>query len=124
MEKCKLIHDTVDMADQYPMAEVIGTDLSPIQPSWVPANWCVIFPNYPSIHGANSVMFLVVSKWMMPCWTGLSEMYGSHNLHISVLPKLIVCIRTSLTSFISETPAPVSQTGIISLPKCTGRLSS
>ncbi|CCX12957.1 Similar to UMTA [Verticillium albo-atrum VaMs.102]; acc. no. XP_003004874 [Pyronema omphalodes CBS 100304] len=38
MEKCKLIHDTVDMADQYPMAEVIGTDLSPIQPSWVPAN--------------------------------------------------------------------------------------
>ncbi|CCX12949.1 Similar to Demethylmenaquinone methyltransferase; acc. no. Q9RRT0.1 [Pyronema omphalodes CBS 100304] len=28
----------IDMADQYPMAEVIGTDLSPIQPSWVPAN--------------------------------------------------------------------------------------
>jgi ubiquinone/menaquinone biosynthesis C-methylase UbiE len=29
----------IDMADQYPMAEVIGTDLSPIQPQWVPANW-------------------------------------------------------------------------------------
>jgi 2-polyprenyl-3-methyl-5-hydroxy-6-metoxy-1,4-benzoquinol methylase len=29
----------IDMADQYPMAEVIGTDLSPIQPDWVPANW-------------------------------------------------------------------------------------
>ncbi|KAI5819329.1 S-adenosyl-L-methionine-dependent methyltransferase [Pyronema omphalodes] len=28
----------IDMADQYPMAEVIGTDLSPIQPSWVPTN--------------------------------------------------------------------------------------
>ncbi|KAI5819280.1 S-adenosyl-L-methionine-dependent methyltransferase [Pyronema omphalodes] len=28
----------IDMADQYPMAEVIGTDLSPIQPSWVPGN--------------------------------------------------------------------------------------
>ncbi|KAI5809234.1 S-adenosyl-L-methionine-dependent methyltransferase [Pyronema omphalodes] len=28
----------IDMADQYPMAEVIGTDLSPIQPQWVPAN--------------------------------------------------------------------------------------
>ncbi|KAI5811885.1 S-adenosyl-L-methionine-dependent methyltransferase [Pyronema omphalodes] len=28
----------IDMADQYPMAEVIGTDLSPIQPDWVPAN--------------------------------------------------------------------------------------
>lgn len=29
----------IDMADKYPMAEVIGTDLSPIQPSWIPANW-------------------------------------------------------------------------------------
>ncbi|KAF8245526.1 S-adenosyl-L-methionine-dependent methyltransferase [Wilcoxina mikolae CBS 423.85] len=28
----------IDMADKYPSAEVIGTDLSPIQPSWVPPN--------------------------------------------------------------------------------------
>nr|RBQ98608.1 hypothetical protein FVER53263_12300 [Fusarium verticillioides] len=28
----------IDFADQYPGAEVIGTDLSPIQPSWVPPN--------------------------------------------------------------------------------------
>ncbi|KAI5800577.1 S-adenosyl-L-methionine-dependent methyltransferase [Pyronema domesticum] len=28
----------VEMAEQYPMAEVIGTDLSPIQPCWVPPN--------------------------------------------------------------------------------------
>jgi ubiquinone/menaquinone biosynthesis C-methylase UbiE len=28
----------VDMAAQYPSAEVIGTDLSPIQPKWVPPN--------------------------------------------------------------------------------------
>ncbi|KAI5808399.1 S-adenosyl-L-methionine-dependent methyltransferase [Pyronema omphalodes] len=28
----------IDMADQYPMAEVIGIDLSPIQPEWIPAN--------------------------------------------------------------------------------------
>ncbi|KAL7266005.1 NAD(+) salvage pathway protein, partial [Rhizina undulata] len=26
----------IDMADQYPSAEVIGVDLSPIQPNWVP----------------------------------------------------------------------------------------
>jgi hypothetical protein len=32
----------VDMADTYPMAEVIGTDLSPIQPTWVPANWYLL----------------------------------------------------------------------------------
>ncbi|KAL7273538.1 hypothetical protein RUND412_003603 [Rhizina undulata] len=28
----------VDIADQYPSAEIIGVDLSPIQPSWVPPN--------------------------------------------------------------------------------------
>ncbi|KAF8542380.1 S-adenosyl-L-methionine-dependent methyltransferase [Trichophaea hybrida] len=28
----------IDAADKYPSAEVIGTDLSPIQPSWVPPN--------------------------------------------------------------------------------------
>lgn len=28
----------IDFADSYPIAEVIGTDLSPIQPSWVPPN--------------------------------------------------------------------------------------
>ncbi|PCD46662.1 hypothetical protein AU210_002063 [Fusarium oxysporum f. sp. radicis-cucumerinum] len=28
----------IDFADQYPNAQVIGTDLSPIQPDWVPPN--------------------------------------------------------------------------------------
>ena len=31
----------IDMADRFPSAEVIGTDLSPIQPTWVPPNWYV-----------------------------------------------------------------------------------
>jgi SAM-dependent methyltransferase len=28
----------IDMADRFPGAEVFGTDLTPIQPAWVPAN--------------------------------------------------------------------------------------
>lgn len=28
----------IDMGDQYPEAEIIGTDLSPIQPAYVPPN--------------------------------------------------------------------------------------
>lgn len=28
----------IDMAEAYPAAEIIGTDISPIQPSWVPPN--------------------------------------------------------------------------------------
>lgn len=28
----------IEMADTYPMAEVIGTDIAPVQPNWVPPN--------------------------------------------------------------------------------------
>ncbi|UKZ75162.1 hypothetical protein TrVFT333_002836 [Trichoderma virens FT-333] len=28
----------IDMADKYPSAEIVGTDISPIQPMWVPPN--------------------------------------------------------------------------------------
>ncbi|KAK3675479.1 hypothetical protein LTR78_004562 [Recurvomyces mirabilis] len=28
----------IDMADRYPSAQVVGTDLSPVQPDWVPPN--------------------------------------------------------------------------------------
>lgn len=37
----RCIHNNLehsDFADEYPEAEVIGTDISPIQPSWVPPN--------------------------------------------------------------------------------------
>jgi ubiquinone/menaquinone biosynthesis C-methylase UbiE len=28
----------IDMGDEYPSAEILGVDLSPIQPTWVPPN--------------------------------------------------------------------------------------
>ena len=36
-----------DFADQFPGCDVIGTDISPIQPGWVPPNLrlCVIDPS-------------------------------------------------------------------------------
>lgn len=33
-----LMDASSDFADEFPDAEVIGTDVSPIQPSWVPPN--------------------------------------------------------------------------------------
>jgi methylase of polypeptide subunit release factors len=32
----------IDMADKHPSAEVLGIDLSPLQPEWVPPNWRVL----------------------------------------------------------------------------------
>lgn len=35
----------IDMGDEFPAAEVIGVDLSPIQPTWVPPNvYAIAFP--------------------------------------------------------------------------------
>jgi hypothetical protein len=36
--RARLINILRDFGDMYPSAEVIGTDLSPIQPAWVPPN--------------------------------------------------------------------------------------
>jgi SAM-dependent methyltransferase len=38
----------MDFADEYPNAEVIGIDLSPIQPSWVPTNCKFLVVSCPS----------------------------------------------------------------------------
>ncbi|KAI8681028.1 hypothetical protein NCS55_00352500 [Fusarium keratoplasticum] len=35
---CRHMGHASDFADQYPNAEVVGTDISPIQPTWIPAN--------------------------------------------------------------------------------------
>jgi SAM-dependent methyltransferase len=35
---CRLLTDNSEFADRYPSTEVIGTDLSPCQPQWVPPN--------------------------------------------------------------------------------------
>lgn len=40
----------LDIAEQFPMAEVIGTDPSPIQPNCGPANWYGALKCIPSIY--------------------------------------------------------------------------
>ncbi|KAI5812276.1 S-adenosyl-L-methionine-dependent methyltransferase [Pyronema omphalodes] len=62
----------IDMAEKFPMAEVIGTDLSPIQPSWVPPNcsfqvddammdWTFRDDHFDFIHARN--ILSGVSNW-------------------------------------------------------------
>lgn len=38
VRKCRLLTVYREFADRYPSTEVIGTDLSPCQPQWVPPN--------------------------------------------------------------------------------------
>ncbi|KAF3162278.1 hypothetical protein TWF788_002078 [Orbilia oligospora] len=63
---------SIDMADKYPDAEVIGTDLSPIQPKWIPRNlqvricdfestWTLGQNSFDLIHMRNGVGS--VSSW-------------------------------------------------------------
>ncbi|KAA8913405.1 S-adenosyl-L-methionine-dependent methyltransferase [Sphaerosporella brunnea] len=62
----------IDMADKYPSAEVIGIDLSPIQPGWVPPNckfevddaeldWTYASDSFDFIHCRN--LHQGISKW-------------------------------------------------------------
>ncbi|KZL79640.1 methyltransferase domain-containing protein, partial [Colletotrichum incanum] len=58
----------IDFADQYPNAEVIGTDISPIQPGWVPANLRFVIDD-------------CLLEWMWPenhfDFVHLRQLYGS-----------------------------------------------
>lgn len=65
----------IDLADEHPSAEVIGNDLSPIQPSWIPPNVKFVIDNVESpwidnefssfdlIHGRS--MSGSISDWLM-----------------------------------------------------------
>ncbi|KAK3356533.1 S-adenosyl-L-methionine-dependent methyltransferase [Lasiosphaeria hispida] len=50
----------IDMADEYPSAEVVGIDLSPIQPTWVPPNVRFLVDDAESewTHGRNRLDFV------------------------------------------------------------------
>ncbi|KDN68531.1 putative UMTA [Colletotrichum sublineola] len=58
----------IDFADQFPNAEVIGTDISPIQPGWVPANLRFVIDDF-------------LLEWMYPenhfDFVHLRQLYGS-----------------------------------------------
>lgn len=47
--------DTIIVGDEYPSAEVLGIDLSPIQPVWVPPNVKFMVDDFesPWLHGNN-----------------------------------------------------------------------
>ncbi|KAA8902940.1 S-adenosyl-L-methionine-dependent methyltransferase [Sphaerosporella brunnea] len=62
----------IDMADKYPMAEVTGIDLNPIQPKWLPQNckfeigdvegdWTFQPDHFDFVHARN--LFIGISDW-------------------------------------------------------------
>lgn len=65
----------IDFADQYPDTEVIGTDISPIQPGWVPANLrfviddCLLHWLWPENH--FDFVHLRSLYGSIPDWVGL-----------------------------------------------------
>ncbi|EFX05118.1 methyltransferase type 12 [Grosmannia clavigera kw1407] len=65
----------IDFGDTYPNAEVIGTDLSPIQPGWVPPNVRFQIDDFRQtwLFEENSIDY-VHMRWLIGCvedWTAL-----------------------------------------------------
>ena len=72
MNTCGRNIDLVVVGDQYPGANVLGVDLSPIQPEWVPPNvkfmvddvespWLRPVDHFDYIHGRHTVM--AIKDW-------------------------------------------------------------
>jgi SAM-dependent methyltransferase len=80
----------IDAADMYPSAEVIGIDLSPIQPSWVPPNcrfevddceqdWTFAADSFDFINARNLAQ--AISNWPVL----MSQIYRYYLLSVFVL---------------------------------------
>ncbi|KAF4984492.1 hypothetical protein FZEAL_340 [Fusarium zealandicum] len=82
LDEAKLDATHSDFGDMYPDTEVIGTDLSPIQPSWVPPNVQFQIDDFSQewTFGENSLDY-VHMRWLIGCvtdWTALfQEAYKS-----------------------------------------------
>lgn len=67
----------IDFGDQYPDAEVTGTDLSPIQPSWVPPNVHFQIDDFTQEWTfAEGSLDYVHMRWLIGCvtdWTALFQ---------------------------------------------------
>ncbi|EEH22097.2 hypothetical protein PABG_04308 [Paracoccidioides brasiliensis Pb03] len=64
----------IDFGEEQPQANVIGTDLSPIQPSWVPPNVCFLIEDcteYPWAYADNSMDFIHIRDLFgcIPDWS-------------------------------------------------------
>ncbi|KAG5928830.1 hypothetical protein E4U42_007943 [Claviceps africana] len=73
----------IDVADQYPSASVIGTDLSPIQPRWVPVNVRMYVDDCEEpdwLHGSN--FDLVHFRGMAGTLRDLDRMLKRTYLHV------------------------------------------
>jgi 2-polyprenyl-3-methyl-5-hydroxy-6-metoxy-1,4-benzoquinol methylase len=66
----------IDMADQYPSASVIGTDLSPVQPTWIPPNLSFQVDDFEEEWTFGSDRFeLVHARFIMSCVSDYPRMY-------------------------------------------------
>ncbi|CAK7271502.1 hypothetical protein SEPCBS57363_004654 [Sporothrix epigloea] len=90
----------IDMGDEYPEAEVVGIDLSPIQPSWVPANvrflvddaeqpWVTEPETYDYIHIRN--MASAVKNWDSLMTQALTALKPGGWIEIQDLNWLLRC---------------------------------
>jgi SAM-dependent methyltransferase len=71
----------IDMADAFPSAQVIGTDLSPIQPSWVPPNCKFYVDDVEGLWTFSEKFDLIHGRTMcgsIADWSGLFQQAWNH----------------------------------------------
>jgi hypothetical protein len=85
-----------DVADEYPTAVVTGTDLSPIQPSWIPPNCKFEIDDYNKDYGFENAYDLVHTRELLgtvPNWVEFFKKAYTCDLLISPLCPLVLLIK-------------------------------
>ncbi|KAJ3549015.1 hypothetical protein NM208_g712 [Fusarium decemcellulare] len=90
----------MDFADEYPSAEVIGTDLSPIQPGWVPPNCIFEVDDFESDWPFEEPFDFIHARELEGCIRDDDRLFRQAFQHLT--PGGYIELQAAYTRFISD----------------------
>ncbi|KAH7176332.1 S-adenosyl-L-methionine-dependent methyltransferase [Dactylonectria macrodidyma] len=90
----------MDFADEYPSAEVIGTDLSPIQPEWVPPNCAFEVADFESDWPYRKPFDLIHARELEGCIGDEDRLFSQALEHLA--PGGYIELQAAYTRFLSD----------------------
>ncbi|RMJ09508.1 hypothetical protein CDV36_010849 [Fusarium kuroshium] len=90
----------IDFADQFPSAEVIGTDLSPIQPAWTPTNCAFEVDDYESEWSYHKKFDFIHARELEGCISNDDELFRQAYKHL--IPNGHIELQATYPQFLSD----------------------
>ncbi|KAH6974740.1 S-adenosyl-L-methionine-dependent methyltransferase [Ilyonectria destructans] len=90
----------MDFADEYPSAEVLGTDLSPIQPKWTPPNCTFEVDDFESEWLYRTPFDFIHARELEGCITNDDKLFQRAFQHL--VPRGYIELQAVYTHFVSD----------------------